>query len=653
MQRQHRHQLRRTVALAGAAVLTFSLAPAAVAHPESDAQDTAQQQRDPDERLEAHDAATSDIVVSDGPATRNQKNLAVVGRGERVLPEATTDVWALDGYAYIGTFNSPCGTGEGFVPGQGGVSLVDDVAAPGVPIFDVSNRNRPAYAGNLPSVEGSRVNDVKVASLNSGDVLVHSNEGCGGGPGGFEIYNVDDPTSPEHLTSVTTGDVNPSVVELFETTDEGVHNLFLFTQGNRDFVAATVESVFDNFQVFDITDPTDPVPTDSFGAEDLLEGDVGDSSDEDVILDTFFDYLNEGFGQSSNRFLHDITVNADGTRAYLSNWDAGLILLDISNPDDFEIVSQAIDPENGSLDGEVNAHAAWPNEDGSIVVGTEEDFDAFEPFSIPSFTFGSGDPATPIPGVAASTTSGNTLEGSPTGNTGTLTGDSLEITSGPLAGSTFQVGELSGDQPKLDDAGAVTGEVVFIGRSCNGDAIENAAAAADGTVIAVARRGGCTFRQKGFNAAGAGADAVVIANNLEDATPWGGLRIWDYADPAAPVLASTFYTECATESLPTDECRADGTYTVHNVQVETRGNKTLAYVSWYSDGMLVLDVSDPYNPIEIARFSDTTEDFEAANGGPQDFWGVYKEAGTPFFYGSDRNGGLYTFKLLGKGNGKN
>jgi hypothetical protein len=83
------------------------------------------------------------------------------------------------------------------------------------------------------------------------------------------------------------------------------------------------------------------------------------------------------------------------------------------------------------------------------------------------------------------------------------------------------------------------------------------------------------------------------------------------------------------------------------VIVETTGNKVKAYVSWYSDGMLVLDVSDPYNPVEVGRFLDASTNGDA----PNDFWGVYKVPNDPYFYGSDRNGGLYTFKEQGSGSG--
>jgi hypothetical protein len=68
--------------------------------------------------------------------------------------------------------------------------------------------------------------------------------------------------------------------------------------------------------------------------------------------------------------------------------------------------------------------------------------------------------------------------------------------------------------------------------------------------------------------------------------------------------------------------------------------------------MLVLDVTDPYNPVEVARYFDNSPEFLASNGGnPHDFWGVYKIPDEPWVYGSDRNGGLRIFKEQGSGSG--
>jgi hypothetical protein len=637
------------------------VAPAASAHPDitgdpahddDQGHDVDLAERDPGDALETHDDRT-EAVISAGPSGKKVKNLALVGEGERTVAKATTDVWVHGRYAYLGTFNEPCGTGQNFEPGVAEVSLVDDVAAPGVPIFDVHNKNRPSYVGNLPSVEGSRVNDVKVATLAHGTIHVHSNEPCAGGPGGFEVYNVADPRNPVHLASVRVGDVNPTVRAVFGTDDVGVHNLFLFSQGERDLVAAVVESVFDNFQVFDITEPASPTFVGSWGAE-RLSGlpDVQDTDDIDVILEAVFnpDYgLATGFGRSANRFLHDITVSADGTLAYLSNWDAGLVLLDIGDPSEPQFVSVALDVEDGSLDGEVNSHAAWPSEDGRVVAETEEDFDAWETRSPPgNLTFGDEDPDAPLPGTAVSTVAGDDFEANPTGNRGTVTGEAVTVVGGPLEGSTYPAVELAGDQPEFPAAG-VTGELVFVGQLCDVDDPLNAGAIDVGD-IAVVRRGGCPFREKNFNAAALGASAIVIANNERESTPWGGVRIWDYADPQSPVLAATFYTECSAAAMPVAGCDPAGTYSVHNVIVESQGNKTFAYISWYSDGMVVLDVTDPYHPVEVARFFDNSAEFIEGNGGqPHDYWGVYKVPDQPFIFGSDRNGGLDVFKLLGRG----
>ncbi len=157
----------------------------------------------------------------------------------------------------------------------------------------------------------------------------------------------------------------------------------------------------------------------------------------------------------------------------------------------------------------------------------------------------------------------------------------------------------------------------------------------------------------GLQIAGVGSAAdLVIGAAGEDITAaavpdgWGQVRIWDYSDPSNPVLASSFDTVCSA-TVVDPSCDPNGTYSVHNVVVETTGNKVKAYISWYSDGMLILDVTDPYNPVETARFLDNSTNDGLAN----DFWGVYKIPNDPFLYGSDRNGGLYIFKEQGSGSG--
>ncbi|MEO7980074.1 MAG: PA domain-containing protein [Sporichthyaceae bacterium] len=634
-----------------ALVLAGAVAPAS-AHPggalTGGPHDTTHQQGDgpqapvdPSAALSALDAATAG-VVSSGPSAKVTKNLAVKGRGQRLVPDATTDVWAYNGYAYIGTFNSPCGTGEGF----GTPALMQGVDGPGIPVFDVSNATKPKYRGNIPSVQGSRINDVKVARLGGHDILVHSNEACAGGPGGFEIYNVDVPTAPRHLAHVQVDDINPTLREAFGIVDVGVHNNYLFSRGGRSYNAIQAESEFGSFQVFDITDPAAAELVGWFGAEYVFDDTVDWATVSDVPTILAADaYLNSGFGNSRNRFLHDHYVTPDGSKAYLANWDAGLLLVDLGAlvGSVASLVSVALDPVNGSLDGEVNSHSVWPTADGKTVVEGEEDFSAIvsnQPLS--NFTFGDS-PDNNIYGVGISPIAGDAFEANQFGNTVTVASDSVTVTGGPLIGNVYPAVEGSGSQPKLGDT-TVTGEAVWIGQGCSSDPVLNPVTAGD---IAVVRRGACTFGEKLRTAQGLGAAAIVISNNVRGDTPWGGLRIWDYSDPTSPVLASTFNTTCSADPFDSS-CDPRGTYTVHNVIVE--GHR--AYVSWYSEGVLVLDISDPYHPTEVARYHESGPGFEARNGGIQDVWGIYKEPRRPFVYASDRNGGLYVLQQLGSGSGK-
>ena len=566
-------------------------------------------------------------VVSEGPV--GGEVLYPVGRGERRLSGATTDVWVHEGYAYLGTFNTPCGTGE------------RDEA--GVRVFDARLPTRVRAVGSLPSVAGSRVNDVKVMSGVQGDILVHSNERCGRGSGGFEIYNVDNPLEPVHLAHVQTDSVNASL-RASGDTDEGVHNLFLFSRDGHDYVAAQVSTTLGNFQIFDITDPQNVTRVGWFGPERLEWPEVDwETEAGPELLEAAQNYMFSGYGAMANRILHDHTVTPDGETAYLAHWDAGLITLDISDLANPKVISVALEPT--SEDGEVNSHSVWPTADGRVVVEGEEDFSPY--------------------------------------------GTVFRVTEGPDAG-VYGATEGNFTAPLADQPeGRMAGGTVYVGDACGALSAELSEATADGKV-ALVTRGTCTFVQKGENVAAAGYAGMIVFNDaaqgdaltpmggaaglripgvlvghttglavagvedeggLEPGTPghevsvgaevdgWSGLRIWDFADPANPVLASTFNTLCSAH--PNDpSCDPRGVYSSHNVMVD--GNK--AYVSWYAEGVLVVDISDPYNPVELARYHGAGDEFEAANGGIQEIWGVYKEPGNPYIYASDRNGGLYVLE---------
>ncbi len=619
----------RTVALI-TVMLTLSLfTPAAGANPDgpdpSDLQGPAEEFMRPLEQLDARTATSShNVAVS--------KNLDPIGRGIRNELGVTTDVWAHRKFAYTGTFSTLCSTGDN---------------DSGIWVWNVRNPTKPSLSTVIDSAAGSKANDVKVATMNSGEILVMSNESCNGGPGGFDIYDMANPANPVFLSRVQTDDINTLLKEDLGFVDFGVHNLFLFTQGDKDYVAAVVESEFGNFQIFDITDPANPELAGFWGAEQLAFPGIDwvNLDDFDKILEVDA-YLASGFGASANRFLHDITITTDGDSAYLANWDAGLVLLDISDVSDPQLVSVAIDPT--SEDGEVNSHSVWPSEDGSIVVEGEEDFAPFA--TVFEVTTGPGAGEYPA-------------------SEGGITTPIFSLPGSTMAGATVYAGyACSAPNPGFDDPvppATDSGQIALIQRGACAftEKIDNAEAAGyEGVVVfndadrgdALVVMGGDPVNLPGvfvghstglLIAGVASADDLVIGAAGESVNVtvipdgWSGLRIWDYSDPTNPVLASTFNTVCSANPID-PSCDPAGTYSSHNVIVETVNNKVRAMVSWYSDGMFVFDVTDPYDPIEEARFSGTNE-----LGDPTDFWGVYKIPGKPYIYGSDRNGGLWIFRV--------
>jgi hypothetical protein len=126
---------------------------------------------------------------------------------------------------------------------------------------------------------------------------------------------------------------------------------------------------------------------------------------------------------------------------------------------------------------------------------------------------------------------------------------------------------------------------------------------------------------------------------------WTFQRVFDTRSLAEPKLLSTFATESA---VPGSDGRVatDGIYSVHNAVIEG----DLEYVSWYSDGVRVVDLADPRRPREVAWFvpppSPPRQVAATAQNGRRDMpvvWGVYPWK--DLVLASDMNSGLWIFRV--------
>lgn len=125
-------------------------------------------------------------------------------------------------------------------------------------------------------------------------------------------------------------------------------------------------------------------------------------------------------------------------------------------------------------------------------------------------------------------------------------------------------------------------------------------------------------------------------------TGYGYLRVYDYSNLAAPTQIGVFRTQ---SSLGLG-AQGSGDYTIHNALVVG----TDVYLSWYSDGIRVVDASDPKKPTEVAYFVPPAgqNPVRPPQRGvltqmPQ-VWGVVDDEDTGLIYASDMNSGLWILR---------
>lgn len=92
--------------------------------------------------------------------------------------------------------------------------------------------------------------------------------------------------------------------------------------------------------------------------------------------------------------------------------------------------------------------------------------------------------------------------------------------------------------------------------------------------------------------------------------------------------------------------KAAGDYTIHNPFLVG----TDVYISWYSDGVRVVDASDPTNPTEVAYFvppaaqNPVKPSQRGVLTNTTQVWGVVVDESSGLVYASDMNSGLWILR---------
>ncbi len=150
-------------------------------------------------------------------------------------------------------------------------------------------------------------------------------------------------------------------------------------------------------------------------------------------------------------------------------------------------------------------------------------------------------------------------------------------------------------------------------------------------------------------------DAGLLIVNEEDLYPfesadhlagWGTQHFFDVSDPTASVEIAAFATERSADD-GNRRVDLDGFYSVH----ETVLSGSVAISSWYSDGVRIVDLSDPAEPAEIGSFvpprSRDPVGYWVAPSGATAFpmvWGV--DVSDDLILVSDMNSGLWIIEFV-------
>ncbi len=586
-----------------------------------------------------------------------QENMDLVGElnlispttGNPVLPGQIADVAVHKGYAYVNSWDSPtCDDGGTFV-------------------VDIRNPANPTQVTFIPAQapyyhgEGAHVISVSTPQF-TGDILAVNDETYGSNValtdptcapadktgGGFDLYDVTDPANPVPLVQVA-GDQSPegSVVQDPGEVPKSYHSVFIWQDGAKAYLVASDNTELADVDIFDITDPTDP--------EFIKDLDLFDLPEVDDIVD-------EG-ARGNAIFHHDVVVKKVGgvQRMLVSYWDAGYVELDVDDPANpsFIVDSDFDDPDplTGIDPPEGNAHQSEFTHDGQFFLAGDEDFAPFRLIS--------------------------------------------EITQAPHAGLSF-ASALSAAEP-IAPGELFAGDTVFVGDACAAVMAPPA-----GVTIAVAERGTCDFQVKADNIEAAGYDLGIIMNNsfgagggrcdtlinmlIDPATvdiPMlfvgreNGMRILDAFDEGTYLCTGAATETPADTDVPAPGAAGltvqigslfDGWGYSHLYDAET-GEELDAYAvdeamdARYAVGFGDLTIhevaTDPttnlaymayYNAgMRVVRYSRTDgieEMGKYIDDDGSNFWGVEQftdAAGNRLIAGSDRDFGLQIFKYTGPG----
>jgi len=373
-----------------------------------------------------------------------------------------------------------------------------------------------------------------------------------------------------------------------------------------------------DFRIVDVTNPRFPLHVEEWGAAAKL-GWPG----------PFF-----GQGSFGGVFGHSARASADGTRAYVSYTDLGVLTLDITDVTDPELVGQTQYPADA--DGDTHSVAEY----GDFLLVNDEDFDPRSPAHIlfdSSVGIGNESPSgpplfgDPVDGVATAVVAA--------ANQGCSVGDYPVTTGGKIVVvPTF----VLGDSGSPEEPACLQGEQEAAAEAAGAAAVIHEFIASDSSPQWF-DIGEVSIPVLFTDQTTAGGMLAAGSATLEAQEPaWGFLRVFD---------KSTGQQVAKFDEAPgVHDPAGDFPSSIHNN--EPLGDRT--YASWYRNGVIALDLSPlgeatPADPEMVGQFlpAGAPSHADFLPGNVPLVWGVAVR-GDGVVFVSDMNGGLWIVRPTGE-----
>jgi hypothetical protein len=509
----------------------------------------------------------------------------------------------------VGHLSLPVGRGDVSVHGN----LVAVATGPSsghprseVQLIDIADPTQPRAGATVTAPRYVWYRDPRLLAVETptfkGELLVVAGDDIPGtGAGGTEFWDVRNPSEPHLLSRLPA----PS---------SGVRSLDLIRRDGRLFALLVVnggDAWGDNVWVVDATDPARPLLVSIWQA------------DPDIVR-------NVRRGVSLDALIAHVRANAEGTRAYVPTGDAGTFIVDLSDLTQPRTLGRAA----YGMEDEGNAFDAAELAGGGVLVTTDLDLSS-EPAGVslrvlnpsllryvehaiePDFTrqlVATG----PVRGEVVYV--GSALEGlpllaDPHGKIALVDpAESPDITHFETKTRQMQVDQAR----RLQAAGAIG--ILFAGLLDRSSGVQ-LRAEIPGTSI----DRGLADNMRVQLAAGKTVEVEMAAGPAT----FGFVRFWDLRNVHRKLL-----TQIGSFATPeTRQTPPAGSYATFSAERLTVHDNRL-YVTWSSDGVRVLDITDPSQPREIGHFIPPAE---SVNGGPSisSIGHVVEQNGLVFATGTD------------------